>query len=233
MGASKHSHRNQIHYLETLKGILTLARNPQATESVFDIEDGLRDIEATRLALEHVRKDPEMDALIRERYLREDEHDIDALAKLPAGTLGHAFAHHILDRGFDPDYFRKITIRDDVDYILMRLRQTHDIWHVITGFGTDPIGELSVKAVEVAQTRRPMAAVVACGGVMRFLMHEPEELGRALAGISAGYQLGLKAKLLLAQKWEQHWDRPVDEYRAMLNLVPVAETALERAAAQQ
>jgi len=217
---SKHSHRNQIHYLETLKGILTMARDPGHTESVFDIEDGLRDIEATRLAVEHVRKDPQMAAMIDERYLRHEEHDLDALMKLPTGSLGNAFAHHIVDRGFDPDYFRKRELKDDIDYILMRLRQTHDIWHVISGFDTDPIGELGVKAIEVAQTRRPMAAVVASGGLLRFLLHEPEDLGRALAGISAEYQMGIKSKLLLAQKWEAHWERPVEEWRTMLNLTP-------------
>ena len=216
----KHSHRNQIHYLETLKGILTMARNPESTESVFDIEDGLRDTEATRLAVEHVRKDPQMAAMIDERYLREEEHDLDALIQLPAGTLGNAFAHHLVDKGFDPDYFRKREVRDDVDYILMRLRQTHDIWHVITGFDTDPIGELGVKAVEVAQTRRPMAAVVASGGLLRFLLHEPEDLGKVLAAISAGYQMGIQSKLLLAQRWEQHWERPLAEWRNMLNLTP-------------
>jgi ubiquinone biosynthesis protein COQ4 len=216
----KHSHRNQIHYLETLKGILTMARDPGRTESVFDIEDGLRDIEATRLAVEHVRRDPQMAAMIDQRYLRHEEHDLDALLKLPTGTLGNAFAHHIVDKGFDPDYFRNRALNDDVDYILMRLRQTHDIWHVITGFDTDPIGELGVKAVEVAQTRRPMAAVVASGGLLRFLLHDPEDLGKVLAGISAGYQMGIKSKPLLAQKWETHWERPVAEWRTMLNLTP-------------
>ena len=84
----KHSHRNQIHYLETLKGILTMARNPESTESVFDIEDGLRDTAAARLAVEHVRKDPQMAAMIDERYLREEEHDLDALIQSACGNLG-------------------------------------------------------------------------------------------------------------------------------------------------
>jgi ubiquinone biosynthesis protein COQ4 len=217
---NKHSHRNQIHYLEALKGLLTMVRDPEHTESVFDIEDGLRDSDATRFALEHVRKDPQMAALIDERYLRHEEHDLDALMKLPSGTLGNAFAHHIIDKGFDPDYFRKRELKDDVDYILMRLRQTHDIWHVITGFDTDPIGELGVKAVEVAQTRRPMAGVVTSAGFLKYLLRDPEDLGKVLATISAGYQMGIKSKLLLAQKWEAHWERPVAEWRTMLNLTP-------------
>jgi ubiquinone biosynthesis protein Coq4 len=217
---SLHSHRNQIQYLETIRGLATMIRDPGHTESVFDIEDGLQKLEAYELAVEYIRSDPAMAELIKERYLRHGEHDLDALLKLPGATLGYHFARHLRDRGFDPDYFRVREVHTDLDYVLMRLRQTHDIWHVVTGFDTDPISELGVKAVELAQTRRPMAAVVAAGGVLRFLYKDPDNLGEALSAVSEGYQMGIKAKPLLAQKWEDHWERPLEEWRTTLNVTP-------------
>lgn len=217
---SLHSHRNQIQYLETIRGLATMIRDPGHTESVYDIEDGLQNMEAYELAVEYVRSDPAMAELIKERYLRHGAHDLDALLKLPEATLGYHFARHLRDRGFDPDYFRVREVHTDLDYVLMRLRQTHDIWHVVTGFDTDPISELGVKAVELAQTRRPMAAVVAAGGVLRFLYKDPEHLGETLSAVSEGYQMGIKAKPLLAQKWEDHWERPLEEWRTMLNVTP-------------
>lgn len=219
--AGRHDHRQHIHYLETLKGIASMLRDPGSTQSVFDIEDGLRDIEAAELFLRYVRRDPAMVGMIEERYLRHGQHDIPGLLKLPVDTLGYCFARHIADHGFDPDYFRKIEIKDDLDYIMLRMRQTHDIWHVITGFATDPIGEVGLKAVELAQTRRPMSAVIACGGVLRFLFHEPEDLGKVLSAVAEGYKMGTRSELLLAQKWEEHWERPLAEWRAMLNVTPV------------
>jgi ubiquinone biosynthesis protein Coq4 len=161
-----------------------------------------------------------MAQLMKERYLRHGAHDMDALLKLPEATLGYCFARQLRDKGFDPDYFRVREVHTDLDYVLMRLRQTHDIWHIVTGFDTDPISELGIKAVELAQTRRPMAAVVAAGGVLRFLYKDPDHLGEALCAVSEGYQMGIKAKLLLAQKWEDHWERPLEEWRTMLNLTP-------------
>ncbi len=211
--------KSHFHYLATLKGVFGMLRSPEHTESVFDIEDGLRDLDATRLAMEHVRKVPEMAALMEERYLC-DVPDTEKLLDYPEGTLGYCYAHHLDDRGFDPDYYRKIDVRDDIDYVLMRLRQTHDIWHVITGFDTDRLGEIAIKAVELAQTRRPMAAVITTGGVLRYLRKDPEQLGSVLEMISAGYQMGIHAKLLLAQKWELGWDRPLADWRAELNVVP-------------
>jgi ubiquinone biosynthesis protein COQ4 len=162
-----HSHRNQIQYLETLRGLMAMVRDPGHTESVFDIEDGLQNLEAYQLAVEYVRRDPDMAELIEERFLRHGVHDLDALLRLPEESLGYCFARHMRDKGFDPDYFRVREVNTDLDYVLMRLRQTHDIWHIITGFDTDPVGELGLKAVELAQTRRPMAAMVASGGVLR------------------------------------------------------------------
>lgn len=213
----KKTHRNQIHYFTTLKGVVGMLRDPESTESVFDIEDGLRGLEATKFALEHVRRMPGVAPMIAARYLA-PLPDVEAFQRYPEGSLAHAFAKHIVDHGFDPDYYRKLDVVDDIDWVMMRMRQTHDIWHVVTGIGTDPIGELALKAFELAQTRRPLAAVITTGGVLRYLVKDPDELGEVLRAISAGYRLGLAAAPFLAQRWEEHWERPVVTWRAMLGV---------------
>ncbi len=210
-------HRSQIHYFRTLKGVVGMLRDPHSTDSVFDIEDGLQHVEAYRLAVEHLKTLPEVAAIMGERYLT-SLVDVDALARLPAGTLGRAFAHHILDHGYDPHYYRKLEVKSDLDYVMMRMRQTHDIWHVVTGIKTDPIGELALKAFELSQTRRPLAAVICAGGVMRYMLKTPDELGKVIEAIDMAYQLGQEAKPFLAQKWEAGWNRPLAEWRAELNL---------------
>ena len=43
-GGDREHHKDQIHYLTTLRGMIGMLRNPEGTESVFDIEDGLKDI---------------------------------------------------------------------------------------------------------------------------------------------------------------------------------------------
>lgn len=210
-------HKDQIHYLTTLRGVIGMLRNPEGTESVFDIEDGLKDIRAAEGVVTRVSKDPEVVEMMRERYLAEPVH-IDELEKLPEDSLGHAFARHILDHGFDPDYYRKLDVDSDLDWVMMRMRQTHDIWHVVTGIDTSRLGEIAVKAFELSQTWRPLAAVITCGGMMRYLMKDPEQLGEAMVHISHGYQLGKLAKPFLAQKWEKDWERPLTEWRTAINL---------------
>jgi ubiquinone biosynthesis protein Coq4 len=167
--------------------------------------------------LQRVRALPGVPELMAERYLA-PPLDVDALARMPAGSLGHALAGHFLDHGFDPDYYRKVEVVSDLDWVLMRMRQSHDIWHVVTGIGTDRVGEIALKAFELAQTWRPMAAVITCGGLLRYLLKDPEQMGTVLAGIGHGYQLGYRAQPLLAQRWECHWERPLAAWRQALGL---------------
>jgi ubiquinone biosynthesis protein Coq4 len=210
-------HKNQVHFVATLKGVVGMLRDPTHTESVFDIEDGLRDIEGYDLAIRHVATDADVAAMMKERYLR-DTPDVDQLASLPTGTLGHEFARHIREHGFDPDYYRKLEVESDKEWVMMRMRQTHDIWHVVTGIGIDPIGELSLKAFELAQTRRPLAAVITAGGVVRYLMRDADQLGDVLEGLSVGYRLGCAARPFLAQRWEEGWQRPLADWRTALDV---------------
>ncbi|MFK7741516.1 MAG: Coq4 family protein [Planctomycetota bacterium] len=215
---NSHEHqRDHIHYITTLRGVLGMLRNPEGTEAVFDIEDGLKDTRAAAGVVTKVLQSPEVAACMRQRYLAEPV-DIETLQRLPRGTLGAHFAHHIQEHGFDPDYYRKLPVETDLDWVMLRMRQTHDIWHVVTGIDTSRLGEIAVKAFELAQTWRPLAAVITSGGMMRYLLKDPDQLGDAMAHISHGYQLGRHAKPFLAQKWEQGWDVPLTEWRRRVGL---------------
>ena len=65
-----------------------------------------------------------------------------------------------------------------------------------------------------------MAAVITTGGVLRYLLKDPDDLGQVLEGIAHGYRLGTEAKPFLAQKLEEGWDRPLAEWRTELNVEP-------------
>lgn len=213
--------RFNLDLLTTLKGAVSLIKDPAATESVFDIEDGMRGIKATQLLVEYLKSKPEVSQMIEERYIA-PKPDLEALGKYPVGSLGYAFASYIQEHGFDADYYRKVKVQDDISYIFLRIRQTHDIWHIVTGISTDEIGELSLKAFELAQTRRPMAAVIVTGGILRTLFKEPQELDNLLNQIAIGYRMGAKAKPFLAQKWEENWHKPLSEWRLELGIEPTS-----------
>ena len=143
--------------------------------------------------------------------------DLDALARLPEGTLGHAYAHFLRSRGFTPEVFDAppSEVTDPrTRYVIQRLRQTHDLWHVVTGHDTNPAGEIALQAFTFAQVRAPSALILALVGTLRGAREVPE-LPREVA---AAFRAGARAERLAAFPWEDHWASPLADVRAMLGL---------------
>jgi len=207
--------------LGVVRGAIALVIDPSKTESVYDVEDGLRHRRATMLAVEFVKQDPGVAQIFAERYLAEPP-DLEQLGQLPEGALGRVYADYLRDSGFEADFYRSLEVEDDASYFLLRMRQTHDIWHLVAGFNTDVPGELGLKAFELAQTRRPLSAVLLSGGVLSAVFKAPETIGPLLEQIAIGYRLGSTAKPFLAQRWEEHWERSLDDWRELLNFQPLS-----------
>jgi ubiquinone biosynthesis protein COQ4 len=106
-------------------------------------------------------------------------------------------------------------VEDDATYIALRRSQTHDIHHMITGFGTDLPSELGLQAFEFAQMRSPLALTLLASGAVHALS-KPVELEHTIHLMHKGWQMGLKAKPFMAQKWEDHWEKSVTEWREEL-----------------
>ncbi|BBD58312.1 hypothetical protein NIES2109_10850 [Nostoc sp. HK-01] len=210
----------QLDFLMTLKGAVTLALDPGRADATPDIEDGMIKLKATQLAIDYVKTLPEVVEIVQERYLAPPP-DLTALAQLPSESLGRCFAEYIQKTGFDPNYYRPLPITDDTSYVLTRLRQTHDIWHLVTGLGSNVNGELGLQAFCLAQIRIPLPILLIAGGLLRTLFTAPDELGNLLENIAIGYRMGAKAKPFLAQKWEDNWDKPLSLWRKELDIIVV------------
>ena len=214
--------RQNLDYLSTLKGVVTLLRNPSQTESVYDVEDGLRNTKATELAVEFVKSKIGVAEIFQERYLAPPVN-LEELLQLPQESLGYTYASYIRDSGFDPNFYRSVKVEDDISYFLLRMRQTHDIWHIVAGFSTDVFGELGLKAFELAQTHRTMSAVLIAGGLLSTLFKHPDQLDKLLEQIAIGYRLGAKAKPFFAHKWEENWGKPLLDWRQELGVETTRE----------
>lgn len=218
----KELRRLNLDYLNTLKSVLGLLRDPNQTESIYDVEDALLRSHPQTLSasVKYMMSSPEVAAFAKERYLP-PAPDLVKLMTYPANSLGYAFAQYITSSGFDPGFYRKMEVVDDATCLLFRLRQTHDIWHVVTGMTVDVPGEIGLKAFELAQTRRPLAGILIAGAFVSTLLNQPEQLDRLLDRVASGYRMGAKAKPLLSQKWEDHWEKPLAEWRSELGIEPM------------
>ncbi|WP_413159963.1 Coq4 family protein [Capilliphycus salinus ALCB114379] len=211
--------RLNLDFVRTLKGFVSIIINPGNTDSVFDISQGIRNTEASNLALEYLKSQPGVSEILEERYLPPTP-DLDLLITYPKDSLGYVYASKMKQDNFDPEFYQKIEVKDDLSYIILRQRQSHDIWHTVTDFGTDVTAELGLQSFTLAQTRLPLPIILIAGGLLKTLLQSPAEMSRLLDQIAIGYRMGSKAKPFLAQKWEEHWDKPLAELRAELGVEP-------------
>ena len=197
--------------------------DPERTEQVlvFSIHANAGSLERR---IERFFEDPGARRLFEEqRTIDSASVDLDALAALPNGTLGHAYATFLRSRALTPAVFdappSEVSDRR-MQYVITRLRQTHDLWHVVTGHDTDPASEIALQAFTFAQLGAPSAAILAALGTVRGLRQRPS-LAREVA---ASYGAGRRARRLAAFAWEDHWSTPLVDVRRMLG-IPVAGIA--------
>jgi ubiquinone biosynthesis protein COQ4 len=210
--------------------------DPEDTENVLELLSVANSGPSGRARTERFFNTPAGKQLYDERRAIDSRTiDIDALAALPAGTLGHAYATFLRSRGLTPEVFdgAPAGIADPRrSYVVQRMRQTHDLWHVVTGCETDPAGEIALQAFLYAQTRTPGSALLAAAGMLRILRTSPA----IVRDVVAMYRAGTRARNLPSFAWEDHWAKPLAEVRAMLGLpvqprtraTPVRRTAGSR-----
>lgn len=195
-----------------LKALIAVGRDPDRTDKVLEGYEHLNAGGEARRA-KHFYASPEGEALFRGNVsLDATTVDFEALARLPEDTLGAAYARFMQSRGLTPDIFNARGELSREVYVIKRLRQTHDLWHVLTGIDTDVPGELELQAFTFTQLWLPSAFILVTFGALRWLHKWPSLPFRVLRGMVKG----LRAKLLSPLQWEARWSTPLAELRRQL-----------------
>lgn len=142
--------------------------------------------------------------------------DLDALAQLPDGSLGREFVRYFARNGIEP-FVSSFPVETDVDYLSKRYRETHDIFHVVTGYGTDGLGEMELQAFVFGNLGLRQTLMILLFSV------PPQVRAAGLSSVSvyrrrlrAAYRRGRRSRELLSVRFEQLWDRPVAELEMLL-----------------
>jgi ubiquinone biosynthesis protein Coq4 len=189
------------------------------TTTVFDLEDSFLDSREMTACMERVKADPDMGRLIAQGYTTPD-YDLDQLIEYPVGTLAHNYAKLMKAQGFSPHFYRDRPIKTDVDYCIMRVRKTHDLHHVVTGFSMLPEGEMGVTAVLAYQYGYPAFAMIDLTAVA-LAFQQAQGFQQAVDLVGAGIQIARSARPLMGVRWEDGWDKPLDRWRSELGITPI------------
>ena len=181
-------------------------------------EDALKGFDQMSLA------NPAAQEMLKDRYLSPNP-DRNYLASLPEGTLGREFERYLADNNLDANLLRESAFieahrqrGEEVGYLAERGFQLHDLFHVLTGYDTTPLGEVRVVSFTVAQVPAPYPAMIIASRPLQMVLYKPELLPAVMDAITDGWTLGRRAKSLIDVHWEEYWERSLFELREEYDL---------------
>lgn len=211
--------RNPFRYLLAL---WRLTRDPSATGEAAIVEVGFARSRLGRRfarwqALERdLAADPRTAPALARRS-RLGPIDLDSLGRLPEGTLGRVFAEHCRGRGLNPNLVH-VPLEESGDFVAAHLFETHDVWHVTTGWGNDELGEVGLGGFYLAQFGLPLFGFLMALVLLNSVFFAPATLRPRLDAFVAGYGMGRRAEPLFGVEWAELWDLPLDRVRERLGL---------------
>lgn len=206
--------------VEALRALRELLADPDDTHQVFVMARALegpillrnyerfRNTELGREVLEQERD--LLDTLVDEAYLE----------SLPVGSLGRAYLDFRREAGITAEGLVEASKTDhpvperNVERMRNRMRDAHDLIHVLTGYDTDLVGEGAVLAFTFAQTGNPALALIVLAGVLK----ARGEFSHARRTILYGLVRGRRAAWLPETDWEAMLALPLDEARRRLGI---------------
>ena len=204
------------HYLRAFWAIIRLNRDNQRTDLVFMIADSLLKLGKFQELHRIVQANPAALKIIKEK--KQIKISLEDLVKFSPGSLGKVYADHMLRFNLDPEFYPRPETITDETYILLRLRQTHDLWHVVTGFDTSPLGEISLQSFMLAQMGSPVSIMIVGSAILRSVIKNQERLSPLMDGITNGWRMGKQANPLFPYDWESAWTKDLESVRKELNV---------------
>lgn len=197
--------------------LVRLVRDPDRLDVVFGLSDALLRDPAATAEFAATLDDPQIARACRAR-LRTPALDLKTLEAAPAGTLAHAAAEFFRAHGLNPGALPRKDATTDAEWLNAHLYETHDLWHVVTGFPPNVAGELGLQAFYATQLSGPFPLAILSAGMLNTLLFASEQTDERLAAIARGWRMGKRAARLIGVDWSKLLGRPLDDVRRELGI---------------
>ena len=218
--------QNRIKPIQAGLAISRLLRDPDDTSQVFKVLEALRGDSLSR-ALSRMSGDERGQRLLDEQpNIVKVLNDRDMLAALPEGSIGKAYYDFVHAEGLSADGLiessheapRFETIGQNLRWLGDRLRDIHDLQHVMTGYGRDTSGELCLLSFMTTPVPSRGIDFIIFMGRTKGQKEQPELNLKEL--IDEGRQIGEAADWMLFTRWEDRLHEPLESVRAELGFKP-------------
>ncbi len=150
------------------------------------------------------------------------------------GTLGAALRQWMAETGYRLDlFFQEVQVTNDFTYYLRQTSLTHDIEHMVTGFGPNHGGEVAMVTAnmhararyfrpELANFFNRVFAYLKAKTILKDALYYPEALAVNLEGEFKGAEQGRNWKYpIMLAPWRDMADWQIADIREELGITPV------------
>ena len=172
----------------------------------------------TERAQEIRRKEPSLVKIL-------DNHA--ELRELPAGSLAHVYCDFMEREGLsaqglvdelDKNRPADMYWDDQVTWYFNRMRDTHDLMHILSGFGRDALGEQCVLAFTYSQQPSPAHLFLGYAGGLEIRKH-PVKVP-VFRAVREAQNMGKACPRLVEMSITELLAMPIEDVRAKLNITP-------------
>jgi len=202
---------------------------PEVAQILFQMED-LGQI--VQLFEEEKARLPEFKAWLDKRELADFKKD--EVKDCAPGTLGAEIHDFMVNSGYELDiFFREIQVVNDFTFYLRQTALTHDIEHMVSGFGPNHGGEIALLTAnmhskiryfrpELAAFFNRIPTYLKAKTIMKDGLYYP---AAAALNLEAEYRGHIQAQSwkypLMLVNWRDYVDVQIDDIRAELGISPV------------
>jgi len=219
------------HKLEKLKGqwqFIKFINNPLDTKGIFKMTRSFQNSAPPEMI------DRVLSPAVKNSGLPQDFEDhrwyhipkMKDLAQYPEGTFGYEAAAFFKKNNLDENLFPKADFSSFPAYVTSRVYQSHDFWHILTGYSIELIDELALQAFAVGQYRQPLSLLIIAGGIIHILQKHPEKSAEIMNALFEGYLRGQQAEFLIDKNIFEWLDKPLEEVRAHFK-IPARGTSIQ------
>ena len=203
-----------------------LIADKEDTEQVFHIIEALNGKSFERNFKVFAATEAGQKLLAEKPYLPPLLDDHDWIRALPEGTVGRAYVEFMEREGLtaqglvdESEKFRSAAREFDDDYQWYgnRLRDTHDLFHVLSGYSRDALGEASLLAFTYSQQPGLGVIFISFMGCRTIAKHAPKG-ARIMDCFWEGKSNGALAEKIIQQDIIALMHEPLDAARARLGI---------------
>ena len=227
MPATDFAMDTRLRPLTAIRAVQALFANGEDTRQIFVILRALRGRSGVR-AFQRFKADPTGQQILRERRaLLATLEDRKALAALPAGSMGRAYFEFMESENLSANGLVQASqdwdndpVPPDASLFRNRMRDAHDLTHILTGYGRDPLGELCLLAFMFRHSKNLGQALIVA---MAWSRLPPA----ARAAVKQAWRNGKTSQWFMTLDYEALLPRPLDDVRRELRIAaPTAYQAV-------